>query len=73
MTLADLRENDRAVISHINSECAVKRRLLDLGFVKGNEIKFEHKNLFGSPIAYNIEGSVVAIRKNDAQKVGVVL
>lgn len=73
MTLADMRENESAIISGISNECVVKRRLLDLGFIKGNEVRFERKNLFGSPIAFNIEGCVVAIRKHDAQKVGVVL
>lgn len=73
MTLADMRNNDCAIISNINSECEIKRRLLDLGFIKGNEVRFERKNLFGSPIAFNIEGCVVAIRRHDAEKVGVVL
>lgn len=73
MTLADMKQNDCGIISHINSECEIKRRLLDLGFIKGNEVKFERKNIFGSPIAFNIEGSVVALRKPDAEKVGVIL
>lgn len=73
MTLADMKENDCAIISHINDECLIKRRLLDLGFIKGTEVKFERKNLFGSPIAFNIEGCIVAIRRADAKKVGVVV
>ncbi len=73
MTLADMKENECGIISHINSECEIKRRLLDLGFIKGNEVRFERKNIFGSPIAFNIEGSVVALRKSDASEVGVIL
>lgn len=73
MTLADMKENDSAIVLKINNDCLIKRRLLDLGFIKGNEVAFERKNLFGSPIAFNIEGSVVAIRKADAKRVGVVI
>lgn len=73
MTLADMKINQSAIISNIDSECEIKRRLLDLGFIKGNEVRFERKNIFGSPIAFNIEGSVVALRKPDASKVGVIL
>lgn len=73
MTLADMKENDRAIISHISNECEIKRRLFDMGFIKGNEISCVRRNPFGSPIAYCVEGSVIALRKTDAQKVGVVL
>ena len=44
-----------------------------MGFIKGNEISCVRKNFLGSPIAYQVEGSVVALRKNDAKMVGVVL
>jgi len=44
-----------------------------MGFIKGNEISCVRRNPLGSPIAFNVEGSVIAIRKPDAEKVGVVL
>ena len=73
LTLADMKENDCGIILYISNECEIKRRLFDMGFIKGNEISCVRRNFLGSPIAYKIEGSVVALRKNDAQKVGVVL
>lgn len=73
MTLADMKENDSGIILYINSDCQIKRRLFDMGFVKGNEIICVRRNPMGSPIAFNVEGSVIAIRKPDAEKVGVVL
>ncbi len=73
MTLADMKENDCGIILYINSDCRIKRRLFDMGFVKGNEISCVRRNPMGSPIAFSVEGSVVAIRKPDAEKVGVVL
>ena len=73
MTIADMKENERGIILYVHKDCEIKRRLFDMGFIKGNEISCVRKNPFGSPIAYSIEGSVVALRKHDAQKVGVAL
>ena len=73
MTLADMKENDCGIILYISNDCEIKRRLFDMGFIMGNEISCVRRNFLGSPIAYKVEGSVVALRKNDAQKVGVVL
>ena len=73
MTLADMKENERGIISYISKDCEIKRRLFDMGFIKGNEISCVRRNPLGSPIAFNVEGSVIAISKPDAEKVGVVL
>ena len=73
MTIADMKENERGIILYIRKDCEIKRRLFDMGFIKGNEIRCVRRNPFGSPIAYNIEGSIVALRKPDAEKVGVAL
>ena len=73
MTIADMKENERGIILYIRKDCEIKRRLFDMGFIKGNEISCVRRNPFGSPIAYNIEGSIVALRKPDAEKVGVAL
>ena len=73
MTLADMKENDSGIILYISNDCEIKRRLYDMGFIKGNEISCVQKNFLSSPIAFKVEGSVVALRKSDAQKVGVVL
>ena len=73
MTIADMKENERGIILYIRKDCEIKRRLFDMGFIKGNEISCVWRNPLGSPIAYNIEGSIVALRKPDAEKVGVAL
>lgn len=73
MTLADMNEKDCGIILFVSNDCEIKRRLFDMGFIKGNEISCVRKNFLGSPIAYQVEGSVVALRKNDAKMVGVVL
>lgn len=73
MTLADMCEMQNGIIVDIDSNCQIKRRLFDMGFIKGNEISCVRRNPLGSPIAFSVEGSVIALRKSDAKMVGVVV
>ncbi|MDE6471270.1 MAG: ferrous iron transport protein A [Eubacterium sp.] len=73
MTLSDLKENQTATITKIDDTCSISRRLFDLGFIAGQDIACINVGAFGSPIAYNLRGFKVALRKKDADKVWVVL
>ncbi len=46
-----------------------KRRMLDLGIVRGTRIKALHKSPCGDPVAYMIRGAVLAVRGTDAEKI----
>ncbi|MFA7288987.1 MAG: iron dependent repressor, metal binding and dimerization domain protein [Melioribacteraceae bacterium] len=46
-----------------------RRRLLDFGFVPGTEIKANLVGLGGDPVAYEVRGTVVALRKNISQHI----
>lgn len=49
----------------------LRRRMLDLGMVKNTKIKPVFRSPFGDPTAYEIRGSVIALRKEDSQLVFV--
>jgi DtxR family Mn-dependent transcriptional regulator len=51
---------------------AERRRLLDLGLVPGTAIHCEFISPFGSPRAYLVRGSLIALRREQADKVLVV-
>lgn len=51
----------------------LKRRLLDLGFVPGAEVKVLQKSPLGDPIAYQINQTTIALRKEQGQKIEVTL
>ena len=44
----------------------IKRRMLDLGFTKGTKIVPVFKSPFGDPTAFEVRGSVIALRKEDS-------
>lgn len=72
IVLTDLKQNEKAVISNlamINS--MVKRRLLDLDVLEGSIIKLKRTLPFGGPIAIEINGQLIGIRRQDATKINV--
>ncbi|MBQ9024340.1 MAG: ferrous iron transport protein A [Bacilli bacterium] len=67
ITLDKLKINEIAKVISIDSKCELKRRLEDLGIIKGSTIKCEFTSPFKDPTAYLIKGCTIAIR-NDTSK-----
>lgn len=53
-------------VDTLNCGGAIRRRLLDLGIVKGTKILPILKSPSGDPTAFVIRGSTIALRKEDA-------
>lgn len=68
-TLADLSEGCRGTVTAVNSSGSMRRRLMDMGFIEGTEIKCLNRSPSGDPTAYFIRGTVIALRKNDARDI----
>ncbi|MEW6446546.1 MAG: FeoA family protein [Bacillota bacterium] len=58
-----------ALVSHIRADGMTRRRLLDLGLVPGTRVEVVRRSPLGDPIAYNIRGAVIALRKEESSKV----
>lgn len=69
--LSNLNEGETATIIGISKESRgeSRRRLLDLGFVKGATIRIDLVNPLGEPNAYLIKGTSIALRKDQAAKI----
>ena len=67
-TLADLRIGEQAEVLGIAPVCqgAQRRRLLDLGVVPGTTIRAIMASAAGDPIAYEIRGALIALRRGQA-------
>jgi ferrous iron transport protein A len=70
-TLDKLKINETAFIDSINITDNLRRRLLDLGFVKGSEIIALYKSPSKNPTPYLIKGAVIAIRDEDAKNIKI--
>ncbi len=69
--LSSLKENEVAHILGISKESRGdnRRRLLDLGFVKGTEISIDLMSPMRNPTAYLVKGTSIALRRDQASKV----
>ena len=68
-SLNTLRVGESALVSHIEAEPAMRRRLLELGLVPGTRVECVGQSPGGDPKAYLIRGAAVAIRSEDARTV----
>ena len=68
-TLHTVPEGAAAVIRDIQIDGALRRRLLDLGFTPGAEVACLFAAPSGDPRAYMVRGSVIALRRGDAENI----
>ena len=73
INLNELKINQKGIIKEITTTGTIKRRFLDLGLVKGTPIIPVLVSPTKEPRAFEVRGSVIAIRKEDAQKILVCL
>ncbi len=69
--LSSLNQGETSRIKEISKAIRglQRRRLLDFGFIPGTEIKANLVGLGGDPVAYEVRGTVVALRKNISQHI----
>ncbi len=72
-SLAELGLGEAGAVVGIASVCrgAERRRLLDLGVVPGTEIRAVMRSAGGSPIAYDIRGALIGLRREQAEWIRV--
>lgn len=69
--LSDLKQGEKAVIVKVVGEGSVRRRMLDMGLVKGAEITVIRRAPLGDPIEFQLKGYNLSLRKEEAKKVFV--
>ncbi len=66
--LNDLKINEEATIVSLENN-NLKRRLMDIGFVKNTKVKLILKNFGDSMRAYQIKNTVIALRTSDSKNI----
>ncbi len=69
--LNEVKLNETAIIENLKCTENVKRRLLDLGFIRGTKITPILISPSKDPRAFWIRGITIALRKEDARQVSV--
>lgn len=69
--LSQLPLNKNGRIVKIECDEGIKRRLLDMGLVKGTNIVPILVSPSGDPRAFLVRGTIIAIRKEDAKNIKI--
>ncbi|MFR5264360.1 MULTISPECIES: FeoA family protein [Clostridium] len=69
MSICDLKIGDQAIISNIEGNEKLTKRLLSLGCIEGTSIKLKRKAPLGDPLIITFRGFDIALRKKDAKKI----
>ena len=72
-TLGDARPGETVRVVEISRACQAtqRRRLLDLGIVRGTAVTPELVSAAGDPVAYRIRGALIALRRQQASWIRV--
>ncbi|MED4280332.1 FeoA family protein [Priestia megaterium] len=69
--LSTFTAGETVQLERIEIEGALKRRLLDLGFIPGAIIKVLQKSPLGDPVAYQVSHTTIGLRKEESSKIYV--
>ncbi len=63
--LDELQVGDRARIVRVDAKGAIRRRLLEMGFVRGEQLKVERLAPLGDPMELVIKGYHLSLRREE--------
>jgi Fe2+ transport system protein FeoA len=69
MTLSDIREGGDFVIAELRARGEIRRRLVDMGFVRGAQGRVLRQALLRDPIELFIQGYRVSLRRSEALQI----
>ncbi|MCM1032962.1 MAG: ferrous iron transport protein B [Odoribacter sp.] len=71
MLLSELHTGQRAIVVKILGHGAFRKRVIEMGFVRGREVKVELSAPLKDPIKYEILGYNISLRRSEAEMIEV--
>ncbi len=72
MTLADLHSGQSGIITKVKGRGAFRKRITEMGFVKGETVRVIKNAPLKDPVEYSIMGYDISLRRNEAALIEVV-
>lgn len=72
MKLSELKTGERGVIVKVNGHGGFRKRIIEMGFVRGNKVKVILNAPLRDPIEYEIIGYKISLRREEASKIEVI-
>ena len=70
-SLADLQRGESAVIARFLSNDSRFLRFREMGLLPGTRVTFVRRAPLGDPIEFNVRGSLLSIRREEAEQIEV--
>ena len=70
-TLREAKVGETVKVVRLHGEGAVKRRIMDIGITKGEDVFVRKLAPLGDPIEVNVRNYELSIRKTDAEMIEV--
>ncbi|NJK94701.1 MAG: hypothetical protein HC905_07075 [Bacteroidales bacterium] len=72
MKLSELQTNESGIITRVQGIGAFRKRITEMGFVKGKKVKVIRNAPLKDPVEYNIMGYEVTLRRDEASMIEVI-
>jgi len=72
MNLSELKEGEKAIIAKVKGRGAFRKRITEMGFVRGKEVEVIKNAPLRDPIEYRLMNYDVSLRRSEARLVSIV-
>jgi Fe2+ transport system protein FeoA len=69
LPLSELRPGQQATILRVHGSALSRRRYLEMGFVRGEQVAVERVAPLGDPVEYRLKGYHLSLRRADAAQI----
>ena len=71
MTLKNVKVGQTVLVTRLNGEGALRRRIMDMGITKGTSVYVRKVAPLGDPVEVSVRGYELSLRKADAEMIEV--
>ena len=71
MRLSELKEGQSAIVDRVRGDGAVRRRILEMGILKGAEVYVEKYAPLKDPLELIVKGYHISLRVKEAKQISV--
>ena len=72
MKLSELKNGETAVIIRLSGHGGFRKRIMEMGFVRGEKVKSVLDSPLSDPVKYHVMGYDVSLRRNEASMIEVL-
>ena len=72
MKLSEIKNNETVVITKILGHGSFRKRIAEMGFVKGKQVKVIKTAPFNGPVEYKILNYNISLRRSEAERIEVI-